>query len=564
MPKLLPADVRANSFTYCALFSACEKAAGAAWRVALEGLELLPRKRVMPEALLGNAVLSACGKAGHWIMAASLLADCYDLERDDVSFNAVLGGFGREECVGLWRSGQALFHTMRSEGLKVNLISCNSLMTILEKNRKWRHAHDLLAKGLHCFGVSEDAVTFNAMLSSYEKGQQWRSAQWQLACMKVSAMVSVVSLGACISAYGQASAWERAVCLYSNFVDFNLQANSVTCGAALTACERGRSWVLALRLVETKELQLGPVEMNAALTACSSSHVTDRALKFAQQMVSQRLQVDLVTFNAVLNLCRHDGLWFQSIELLKGRSSLGDFRHVDPDMLSFSATLAACAVAGRPYESFDLLMEAAASRITLDTQAVTNALEACHKRNLWQHVLHVASGTASDAALLQVCLDSADIAGFQPACVEFLDGLKSKGAEAIDILTKTELQDAKVLRVSKRLLSMPIRQAVGTCKTPVFGQMLSLVVGFVSQCREPFYALHGRFFQKKAPQVTCLTLIFWLPDLCGRWMGADVRRTFLLQDRGFQCFCVRCRGLSAQVKTVSYNEVNHQIIMELQ
>lgn len=26
------------------------------------------------------------------------------------------------------------------------------------------------------------------------------------------------------------------------------------------------------------------------------------------------------------------------------------------------------------------------------------------------------------------------------------------------------------------------------------------------------------------------------------WMGADVRRTFLLQDRGFRCLCVRCRS----------------------
>ena len=65
----IPADAP-NSFTYCALFSACEKAAAAgAWRIALEGLQLLPCRRLMPETILGNAVLSACGKAGKWISA---------------------------------------------------------------------------------------------------------------------------------------------------------------------------------------------------------------------------------------------------------------------------------------------------------------------------------------------------------------------------------------------------------------------------------------------------------------------------------------------------------------
>eukprot|EP00435_Cladocopium_sp_Y103_P045577 s827_g13.t1 len=473
----LEQDVVPNSFTYCALFSACEKAADAgAWRMALEGLQLLPCRRLMPETILGNAVLSACGKAGKWISATALLGDCDDCswKKNDVSVNAVLGGFGSEACVGLWRRGQVLFQSMRAEGLKCNLISCNSLMTIFEKNREWRHAQNILATGLSCFGVTEDAVTLNAMLSAYEKGYQWRCAQWQLACVVKSnpKMVSVVTLSACISAYGVAAAWERAVHLYKNLVDFGIQPNSVTCGAALGACERGRSWSLALGLAEAStSLGLGPVELNAALTACSYSHVTDRALSFAQQMVAKhRLQVDVVTCNTILSLCSHEGLWLQSIQLLQG-GSMGsmaldgwdgldglDFRNLQPDILSFGAALASCAVAGRPFEAMDLLTDAAASRIILDTVAVTNAVSACHRRHLWQQVLYLTSGmsgTASDAALLQVSLDSADIAGCQFACVEFLDALASEGTEAMGVLIEMD-QKSRC-------------KAVGTYKTPVFG-----------------------------------------------------------------------------------------------
>lgn len=247
--------VQPNSFTYCALFSACEKAA--AWSVALDSLQLLPCIRLMPETLLGNAVLSACGKAGNWMRTTSWLGGDAS-NTNDVSFNAALAGLGSDEC-GLWRRGQALFHVMRSEGIQCNLISCNSLMTIFEKSREWRHGQNLLATGLHCFGVTEDSVTFNAVLSAYEKGRQWRCAQWQLACVLKSkpTMVSVVTLGACISAYGVAAAWERATHLYSRLVELGIQANSVTCGAALSACERGRSWALALRLAESCGFPLG-------------------------------------------------------------------------------------------------------------------------------------------------------------------------------------------------------------------------------------------------------------------------------------------------------------------
>ena len=431
------ADVVPNSFTYGALLTACEKA----WSVALQSLEELPRCRMMPETILCNAALGACGKAG-WRTTTMLLDHMHasSLQRSDVSFNAVLGFFGSLEFGSLWRSGQALFHFMRAEGIKPNLISINSLMTSFEKNREWRRAQAFLAEGVDCHGFEEDAVTLNALLSAYEKGYRWAQAQWQLACMVARQMVSAVTLGACISAYGVATEWERAVDVHRDVLSYRIEANSVMCGAALSACARGNCWKLAFSLAET-DTHLGPVELNSALTACSSSHVTDRALMLARQMARRRVQMDLVTCNAVLSICGHEGLWFESIELLKSRSNMGlDFGGIQPDVLSFSAALSSCAAAGRPAEAMKLLVDATASQVILDTAAMTNAVAACQRKYLWQQVLQLVQPERSDAVLLQFSLDSADIAGCHFAGAGVLDVIASRGAEALGSLRGSRIE----------------------------------------------------------------------------------------------------------------------------
>ena len=88
-----------------------------------------------------------------------------------------------------------------------------------------------------------------------------------------------------------------------------------------------------------------------------------------------------------------------------------DFRGIQPDVLSFSAALSSCAAAGRPAEAMNLLVDAAASQVILDTAAMTNAVAACQRKYLWKQVLQLVQPERSDAVLLQFSLDSADIAG---------------------------------------------------------------------------------------------------------------------------------------------------------
>ena len=105
-------------------------------------------------------------------------------------------------------------------------------------------------------------------------------------------------------------------------------------------------------------------------------------------------------------------------------------------------------------------------------------------------------------------------------------------------------------------------QAVGMFRTPDFGQMLSfssdsmflwLSVKFDHGNQTFLDLFFFLTFTRFCGSELVTNGMTWLGcheavvKLPGRWMGADVRRTFLLQDRGFRCLCVRCRSPEAQI-----------------
>ncbi|CAJ1415775.1 unnamed protein product, partial [Effrenium voratum] len=410
-----------NSFTFCAALTCLEKAAE--WSSALLVLEELPRARLHVDTILCNSALSSCEKAGRWAVASAILT-LEGCQRSAVTFNAALSALSDG---GHWRRGRDIFLTMRAEGLQPNLISGNALMTVYEKSRQWRQAQNFSGQ----LADLRDAVTCNGLLSAYEKGQQWASAAWQLSQMRrFGPRCSVVSFGALISARGKA--WEEALRCELQLRALGLRPSRVTCGALLGACGCGQ-WRRAGLLVEAAAEEadaLGVVEMNAALTAFSESHVTDKALRLARHMVRGKAQADLVTFNTVLALCARGGLWSQALRLLQKQPTLGfeagDFAAA-PDLLSFSAALGACA-GGRAEEALGLLRLAGACRVAIDALGATAAAAACAKARAWRQALRLAA--RQDPIALELSTTAALAGGGLRLAPRLLGAMASAGAAA--------------------------------------------------------------------------------------------------------------------------------------
>ena len=378
-----------NSFSYSALLDACEKASH--WSEAVQVLHGLPGKRMPRETILLNSVLSACGKAASWLMACRLIH-----APNEVSFNALLATLGAVDSSGPWQVGQEVIGRMRAREMRPDLISFNSLMTIFERKLLWRQAQTLFDHlKAH---VQQDVVTQNGLLAAHGRAKHWAMANSLLSGR------DVVAVMACMSA----SPWQVAL----DMGDSDLQV------AILAACERGGAWQLALAqpLRDCHEL-------SAALGACTASHVADKGVKLGMEMVATRLELDLVATNAVLGAWARLRGWSRSLELMPR----------EPDLISFSAGLTACAL--RPREALDLWDALACYGLKPDSVALGCTMAACQNGHLWREVLHLWQESPGTEAL-QIAERAMSLSGQSLGLTRLLKQATVTGALACEALWK--------------------------------------------------------------------------------------------------------------------------------
>ena len=402
---------------------ACEKACH--WSEAIQVLHGLPERRMPQETILLNSALSACGKAGFWLMASSLLH-----EPNAVSFNALLAAVGDADAPGPWEAGQEILGSMRARSFRPDLISCNSLMTILERKLLWRQAQ-ILGHHLAEHRIQADVVTQNGLLAAHGRAQHWAMANSLLSGR------DQVAVMACMTA----SPWQVAL----EMADSDLQV------AILAACERGGAWQLALAqpLCDSHEL-------SAALGACTASHVADKAVKLGKEMVATQLELDLVATNALLGAWARLRGWSRSLELMPR----------EPDLLSFSAGLTACAL--RPREALDLWDALACYGLRPDCVALGCAMAACQNGHLWREVLNLWRESPGTEAL-QIAERAMALAGQSLALTRLLGQATATGGLACEVLWKGLRWSSFGFRVC-----VVTSQGAGISKTQAYGLRLSL------------------------------------------------------------------------------------------
>ena len=93
----------------------------------------------------------------------------------------------------------------------------------------------------------------------------------------------------------------------------------VTCSAAISACATAACWQAALHVfyelltLEQSGLVPNSVTFNAAIIACEKGHRWENALNLMHEMHLRRLELDLITCNAVVNTCSYGRQGWDSI-----------------------------------------------------------------------------------------------------------------------------------------------------------------------------------------------------------------------------------------------------------
>ena len=406
---LQQSHLQPDRISYSAGISAC--GSKAAWEQALLLLEELGERRLEADLICCNASISACAKGQQWQKAICLLSDV-DFGPDIISYNSVLDALGRGDE---WEKALLQFWTLPSD-LRANLITFNAAITCCERGSRWRDALHLL-EIFPSRGLLPDLISVNAAMSACQEVQEWERSLSLLNTLESRRLSP--DLFTYATAIGSLSSrWPLAVELLEQLLDSGLRPNLVVCNALLATCAAEQA-DLALKI--WRELRdwepRGPSDAQNQVIACSSVLCAEVGWEMAFTLLedarSLGLQLDVVCYGAS---CERQEKWQQASQLLNqvrdslqttsvlvnsaislGASSrrsdwqgafglLPDARQeaLEPDLVSFNATISVSGKAMRWQQALRLLEQGSELRIRHDVTTYGLAVTACDQAGAWE------------------------------------------------------------------------------------------------------------------------------------------------------------------------------------
>ena len=225
---------------------------------------------------------------------------------------------------------------------------------------------------------------------------------------------NVIVYNAAINALGKGKRWTFALRLLGHMAQEALEANTISCNAVLSGCERSACWQQALLNLWGIE---GPshISFNTALSSCCRSN-WEKAFEVFGAM--KGFSPDVFTCSALVRACEMGQRWqgaLSSLSLctnalatpnavvygaaISACSSCSEWRHalllfsrmceaMLPNVISYSAAISACEKGGQWQTSLALLADMKVSKISPDRVIYGAALEACERGMQWPLALH--------------------------------------------------------------------------------------------------------------------------------------------------------------------------------
>ncbi|KAJ9178987.1 hypothetical protein P3X46_010822 [Hevea brasiliensis] len=189
-----------------------------------------------------------------------------------------------------------------------------------------------------------DRVSWSSLLSGLSENNMLNDA-WNI--FEKMPMRDVVSWTAIISAYVQAGQAERALKLFLDMLSAGVRPKNITLTSLLSACANLGVTKLGEQL-HGLVFKYGFDSCLSVLNALISMYFKCGSL-YGFHVFEEMLDRDLVTWNAVLAGCAHNGLGEEATKIFKQMEEAG----VLPNEISFLNVLGACSHAGLVNEGWD-------------------------------------------------------------------------------------------------------------------------------------------------------------------------------------------------------------------
>ena len=197
----------------------------------------------------------------------------------------------------------------------------------------------------------------------------------------------MVTFSAAVSSFTKSETWYGAWQLMQDIRQCHVQLSVVSCGAAMSGCEKATSsWPAALELIahmQSHGLSLNVITLSASISACQKSARWRPAAELLAGVRATALQADLPMQNAVTFACARGGCWNRALCCLDSYHC----RLLQPNTATYNSALAAFETTGWQEASF-ILGKMKSSTLKEDAITHTSVSNVLEKVVQWRRSLH--------------------------------------------------------------------------------------------------------------------------------------------------------------------------------
>ncbi|CAJ1421226.1 unnamed protein product [Effrenium voratum] len=368
----LDARLRANIVTYNAVINTVKRGP---WTLAAQLCAELQARHLTADGITRSSAVAALRgrSSGRWQAACFLLSGVDGIQKD-----AIICGSALSVCESYWQSASFLLALMRRNALRLDEFIGSGAINACQKGGQWQRSLGVLEE-FHVQRVG-NVVMYNAAISACERGAHWQLALALLVQAEMeSIQLDTITYNACVSACEKASRWPQALALLRRAIRRRL-FDVVTFSATVSACANGR-WQAALDLLQTcseHNVQPDTIMHNAAISACERGGEWQLAMAVWQQMDEETI----ITFNALISACEKGAQWQMALSVLNHAKE----SRVRPDVTSFNASISACEKGTQWVPAIRLLVEMMQMSLQADVVTYSSLISACKQQ--WPLALH--------------------------------------------------------------------------------------------------------------------------------------------------------------------------------
>eukprot|EP00611_Tribonema_gayanum_P029574 TRINITY_DN7957_c0_g1_i2.p1 TRINITY_DN7957_c0_g1~~TRINITY_DN7957_c0_g1_i2.p1 ORF type:complete len:566 (-),score=111.39 TRINITY_DN7957_c0_g1_i2:274-1971(-) len=211
-----------------------------------------------------------------------------------------------------------------------------------------------------------------------------------------------------------------------------VQPNLHVYNSCISACAKAGQWKAALQLLEdmtTNRVQPDVITYGAALDALgrAGDDQSEKALGLLRGMSKHGIRPDLICYSSAAHACAKGGRYKVALQLLEEMTLQG----LQPDATIINTTMAACAKAGQASTAMKLL-DQLRQQGRADIYSWNTAISACAQASRWQEALLLReemqeAGVAADAHTWDSCIRACGRAGEWYTAVKLLSVMEKKG-----------------------------------------------------------------------------------------------------------------------------------------